>query len=218
MVFGGFSWINVLVAAILSSTPFAVNALSNCGDPYDQEHGPFDYRDSSYAVQLRQVETYHFYREVESAALQGRSRPTLVGDLDFALRHFPNHPRALVAMATYQMHLRRRSESDYLNELRTYRSAECYFERAKSFVPDDPNVHNSYGIYLHRKGDLDAALAEFKKAGGLSPENRATQYNLGLIYLAMKRYDESRHHAHRAYELGAANPALRNKLRAVGKW
>ena len=180
----------------------------SCGD-LQNAYGPFDYADPvAKADKLPIVETHHFTREVET--LQRGLSSTVAGDLDYTLRAFPNHYRALWSVALLQLR--------NPNALKSYRSADCYFDRAIRWRPQDGNVRMIHGMYMLKKGDLNAALASFTLAVNLMPENAEAHYNIGLLYVDMGKLDLAREHAQRAYALGYPLPGLRNMLRKRGAW
>ena len=189
--------------------PAANSADANCGPPNPNEDDYWHPRDDH----LKLVEQYHFGPEVEflRAPLKG-----LAANLDYTLRHFPNHPRALLAVSK----LERRLGGQY-PQLKTWtwhRSAECYFKRAIRLRPDDPNVYQLIAIDLHLKGSLDEALKAYKQAETLAPNSASNHYNLGLLYFDRENYDLAKTHAQKAYKLGYKLPGLREKLAQVGKW
>ncbi len=190
----------------------AVNAFA-CGDlrPPGQ-YGPFDYRVIS--GQIRHlVEDYHFTPDIELLR-RGNTSALPGGDLDYTLRAFPNSPRALLSV------------SRYVTKMKTERPpglrfvAECYYERAIRFVPDDPMPRLLYASYLRDRKRLAEARTQLDQAEGLrgDPTNFDFDYNLGLLYYDVGVYDKSVDAAKRAYALGAPLPALMNKLKASGKW
>jgi len=199
-------------------------AASQCGDPRDSGGvGPFDYRDPSNLRMRRTVEQHHFYALLERQALYGRgdlSLPRIGGDLDYTLRAFPNHHRALFATAVLQHRLREEAKERFAERLRfsRMRTAKCYFERALEFAPGDPNVYNAQAIFMHRVGRLDEALELFQKVVELEPESPEALYNLGLIHFAREEYDASYRAAKKAYEFGYAKPELRVRLQRKGAW
>lgn len=98
-------------------------------------------------------------------------------------------------------------------------SIECYFDRAIRFAPDDQVVRMLYGRYLSKQSGREAeAVVQLQKAVELAADNPFTQYNVGLIYVDMKRYDEALAQAHRAMALGMDRPELKQSLVSVGKW
>ena len=202
----------------LAFAPVAVQAQGSlgpatCGDlrPPGQ-YGPFDYRSVDSEIRHR-VEDYHFTPDVESTK-KGATGSSAGGDLDYTLRAFPNNPRALLAMSRYAL----RMKAERAPGLRF--TAECYFERAIRFVPNDPMPRLLYASYLRdrkRTGDMKVQLEEAEKLRG-DPSNFDFDFNLGMLYFDAGQYDKSLEAAKRAYALGAPLPALRNKLKAAGKW
>lgn len=180
----------------------------NCGD-LNNAYGPFDYTNPVHKRdKLPIVETHHFNTDVENL-VRGQSG-SVIGDLDYTLRAFPNHHRALYAVARYQLRVGRIGKP--------FRSAECYFDRAIRFKPNDGVVYMLYGIYLHRKGDLKQALEQYNHALALMPKSAEAHYNLGLLNVDLKDYQAARANALRADELGYPLPGLKNKLRKLGVW
>jgi tetratricopeptide (TPR) repeat protein len=199
--------LRLLSICIAWSLSWMVHAAEQCGS-LENGYGPFDYRVNK--GELGQVERFHFDAGVENLT-RGLSGP-LGGDLDYTLRAFPNHHRALQSMA-------RLSE-----RLKTWQPAgavypvPCYFERAARFRPDDSFVRLLYGNYLAKIGKPREALGQLHIAEKLMVENANLHYNLGLIYLSLKDYDRALQYAHRAYKLGWQLPGLRNMLQRAGKW
>lgn len=187
----------------------AAGARANC-DPYVRQSPGGDYTNPEDRQGLAIVEQFHFTPNVEHL-VRGESA-ALGGDIDYTLRHFPNHHRALAAMAK----LARRDKSAKPNGA-TYPVA-CYFERAIGFRPDDAIVRMIYGSYLLSAKQDEAALFQLREAARFSPENGTIHYNLGLLYAKKKDYAQANEHAGKAYELGFPLPGLRNKLVAAGQW
>lgn len=171
--------------------------------------GPWDYRTAS-PTRRDLIERFHFKRETET--LQGESVVGIAGDLAYTLRVFPNHPRALLAMADLGLR-----EKRSLPRGSPY-SVECWFERAMRFRPDDGQVRLVYGIALLKAGQVQAAITRLGEADKLTPNDPNVYYNLGLAYFDAKDYDKSLEYARKAYGLGFPLPGLRNKLQRVDKW
>ncbi|MDD5330480.1 MAG: tetratricopeptide repeat protein [Sulfuricella sp.] len=188
-----------------------VRAADGCGDLGAPDgEPPRDYRSSADKTALEVVERGHFTPEVESLT-KGHSAP-LGSDIDYTLRHFPNHHRALMAMA--KLGLREKSP----RAGNTRYSVECYFDRAMRFKPDDGVVRMIYGIYLSKLGNSGKAIEQLNEANKLQPDNANINYNLGMIYFQKKDYANARTYARKAYELGFPLPGLKEKLTAAGKW
>lgn len=201
----------ILCGAILVFGGSAARAqqMWACGD-LNNAYGPFDYRDPNPDHRLPQVEAHHFTNKVEMLR-SGETGP-VGGDIDYILRAFPNHPRALMAM----MNLSFKEKTDRPRGANF--PVECYFMRAERFRPDDMNVKMLYGIYLMKAGRLDDALKKLQEAASADSTDPNLWYNLGLAYFDLKRYDEALKYAHKAYALGFPLPGLRNLLQKAGKW
>lgn len=185
-------------------------AAPYCGD-LKNAYGPFDYRRrGEFAQNLYLVEMAHFTPEVEK--LISGNTGTIGGDLDYTLRAFPNHARALSSMARYAL----KSKSPKAGDLRW--TFECYFYRAISFQPDDPAPRSIYGAYLLRKGRTNDALEQLSEAVALAPDDPSANYNLGLGYFEKKDYDQAKLYAKKAYALGFPLQGLKTKLTSVKKW
>jgi Flp pilus assembly protein TadD len=75
-----------------------------------------------------------------------------------------------------------------------------------------------YGNHLLKTGQTDRATEQLKEAVSLQPDNATINYNLGLLYMQRKNYEEARAYAKKAYELGFPLPGLKNQLIQAGKW
>jgi tetratricopeptide (TPR) repeat protein len=184
-------------------------AMSACGS-LQNAFGPFDYRTAT-AQQRATVENFHFTPDVETLR-KGASSMRIGADLNYTLRVFPNHPRALLAM----MRLGERERKPTPNGA-AY-TVECYFARAIRFAPDDPSVRLLYGTFLLRSDKHQAAIEQLKLAEQYAGPDGNVYYNLGLAYFDLKDYGKARDYAKRAYELGFTLPGLKNKLQSVGQW
>ena len=206
-----------VAAGLLVMLPVAAGAqqIENCGSLLLNGSQPFDYTNPADHPRLEVVHYHHFTPEIEQLKGHnncGNNRCRLSGDIDFTLRHYPNHHRALVAMMNY--HFR---GYDELDRPMPY-TPNCYFDRALRFRPDDPVVRMIYGLYLHKTDRSSDALAQYRQAVSLAPESSEAHYNLGLMYVDLKMYALAREHAHRAYDLGYPLPGLRSKLERAGEW
>lgn len=201
------------LTVILALACLSAQARANgyCGD-LSNAFGPFDYRKaaSEYSHQQHLVESAHFTSDVEN--LVKGSTGSIGGDLDYTLRAFPNHHRALASVA--KLALRTKGPTG----IGLKYSFDCYFERALRFQPDDDAVHMIYGTYQFKRGHTAVAIEQLQSAVELNPDNASANYNLGLIYAQQKDYDKARQYAEKAYALDYPAQALKNKLIALGKW
>lgn len=198
-----------LLACALSTGAHAVTNLYACGD-LSNAFGPFDYR--VVAPNNREVvETHHFTPQVET--LRSGQSSYLGGDIDYTLRAMPNHPRALLSM----VRLGQKEKTDRTQG--SHFSVECYLDRAIRFAPDDPMPRLIYAMYLRplkRTAEMRQQLDEAIRLRG-EPTSSDLDYNAGLLYFELGDYDKAAAAAKRAYALGAPFPALKNKLKSVGK-
>lgn len=204
---------SLLRAFGLASSLAAVQAVSGqefsvCG-PIDVT-GAMDYRTAS-AQQHALVEGAHFTFNVES--LRRGNKQTAPGpDIDYTLRLFPNHHRALLSM----MNLGLRENRPQPHGSRY--TVECWMVRGERWRPDDGVVKMLYGTYLLRVGRRSEALSKLDAAEKLIKDDPGASYNLGLAYFGLERYDQALSCAHKAYAQNYPLPGLRNKLRMAGYW
>jgi tetratricopeptide (TPR) repeat protein len=211
----------ILVLSIVSASAFG----DECGSLANR-YGPFDYRSPTNREEyLPRVESSHFSDVTYSLALQGASNidymrhfefgatatntkknTALPSDIDYTLRAFPNHPKALYAMSEYQ----RRTGPPKPGA--NYRTAKCYFIRAIRFAPDDPTVHMLYGIYFHKRDKYKQALQQYKIAEKLDPEYAELMFNMGLLYFDMDDLEKAKHYSDKAIKLGYPLKGLQRKI------
>jgi tetratricopeptide (TPR) repeat protein len=201
-------WVIVALCAL----PFEAGAqelavVPGCG-PLKNAYGPFDYRDpSARKNNLPIVEEFHFTPDVEML-VRGQSGP-IIGDLNYTLRAFPNHWRALQAISRYSL------QGGHFPETQSIPSAECYFERAIAYVPDDGTVHAIYASYLLKRGDREGARKQYEEALRLEPNSAEINYTAGLFFLELGDLERAKQLAKVAYDAGYPLPGLRNKIAAT---
>lgn len=174
--------------------------------------GPFDYtrRHSIPAIKLSVVEKHHFNSVVESLA-GGMTSKGPYGDLNYTLRAWPNHPRALNSMSIFHFREKRMGR-----KLRP--PPECWFKRALSFSPKDATAHTLYGIYLHKSKKYKAAEKIYLKSLELDPDSTYANYNYGLFLVERKKYKKAKQHAKKVYARSFPLLGLKNKLKKAGHW
>lgn len=170
----------------------------------------YNYTDPADQGMIQTINANHFSENVETL-ISGQTA-TLQQDISFILNNAPNHHRALYAMA--RQHLRDKVDK-FPNE--SY-SAQCWFDRAMRFAPRDAVVRMIFGIYLHRYGLPEEAERRYNEAIALSPALGEAHYNLALLYVDQKRWDNALKSAHEAYRLGYPLPGVKQKLVAAGRW
>lgn len=200
----------LLAALLLAGAAGAALAKPYCGD-LQNAFGPFDYRVAAPADKSL-VERAHFTEEVEAGTAGKTSY--LGADLDYTLRAFPNHPRALATL----IRIARRSGPAAHSVPGAHYPTECYFERAVRWQADDAAVWSLYAQYLYVIGQDGKAMPMLQKALDLEPDNPTYNYNLGLIYAKKKQYDKALPLGQKAYAQGFPLPGLKQMLVNAGKW
>ncbi|WP_431051965.1 hypothetical protein [Roseateles sp. L2-2] len=185
-------------------------------------YGPFDYRQYKDAPQidpvtqqmspLQMVEGAHFIDTCE--ALVKCKRGTIGSDIDYTLRAFPNHHRALVAMMLYGDRVKRDQPPDALF------TVDCYFKRAIAWKADDVIVRLIYAGFLNGKGKTGPAKEQLDAANKLASagDNAFSVYNVGMVAMDLNEVDMAVEAARRAYGAGMTHPILRQRLIAINRW
>lgn len=174
--------------------------------------GPFDYLyRSALQKELNVVEGYHFTSDVESLR-KGKSGKIEL-DIDYTLRAFPNHHRALNAMIRYQQKIGRRE----VLRLRSIEipPAECYLQRAVNFSPTDATTHMLYAMHLRNLGEKQQARGMYETAHKLAPKDLQIQYNFALLLVDLDELDTAQELADTIYGQGYPLPGLKRKLEAA---
>ena len=188
--------------------------IESCGPlrEVQTEGGRIDYRlkDSSPLVKkgVSDLDRYHTSlaaRELGSGSLYR----SVMDNLDFTLRHSPNHHQALQVLIQYDK---------AGGKAWDFPQIECYLSWAKEFAADDPDVWLLGGYYFWTKKKIPDAEAWYRRAVELNPDSADAHYNLGLLYVQKADYEQALEHAHAAYARGYPLPGLRTKLEKVGRW
>lgn len=193
----------ILLISTISSN---LQATSYCGELNNVN----DYKDSAKKEFLATVEQHHFTPNVEN--LRYGNSSTLGGELNYTLMMFPNHHRALAAFG--KLSLRDKT----LKPAGAKYSVWCFFDRAIRYKPNDAVVRMLFGNYLLKAGEADKATEQLQIAVNLQPEDATINYNLGLLYMQKKNYEQAKIYAKKAYELDFPLPGLKNQLIKAGKW
>ncbi|SFU46160.1 tetratricopeptide repeat protein [Nitrosospira multiformis] len=197
------------VTAIIISAVFTnVQAAPHCGE-LTTAYGPYDYTNADHRKKLGVVEQFHFTPNIEKL-IKGEN--LLGDDIHYTLAASPNHHRALDSMA--QLSFKEKN----IRPAGAKYSIHCYFERAIRFKPSDAMVRMVYSKYLIKAGHPKEAAEQLQIAVDLQPEDPTINYNVGLLYLKQKNYEQAKTYAKKAYELGFPLPGLKNQLKQAGKW
>lgn len=193
---------NVLADGDLTSCPAVIK--HGAGVP------PFDYQEADKRVLMIPIERRHFYRDVEMVNSTTATR--FLPDVRYMLDISPNHHRALQSMVRVAI----QTKSSHLPGL-TY-SVDCYLQRAIDFSPRDVVPQMIMGQYLASQGKPSEALKVLLETEKQVPADANLAYNIGLLLVDLKRYNEALEYAHRAYRGGFPLPGLRDKLKRAGVW
>lgn len=153
---------------------------------------------------LSAVERHHLPQAREKARWKNPSYAWT--DVNFILRHFPNHPDALMLAIDLSF---KSNDMRHVKEL---------FEKAVLFDPEPAAPWVIYGLFYHRHGQLSEAVKRYLEALKRDPDLAEAHYNLGLAYFKLKQYEAANQAAQKAYALGYPLPGLRRQLKRVDKW
>jgi tetratricopeptide (TPR) repeat protein len=190
-----------LLAAEAAAKPYC-GALEN-------GYGPYDFRQTN-PEQRKIVEDFHFTEQVEHG-IRGNTG-SLGADLDYTLRVYPNHVRALDTL----VRLAPRARGGQLHG--TKFPLECYFERAVRFQPSDGAAWALYARYLYAVGQEGRALPMLEQAVQVEPDNPTLNYNYGLALAKRKQYAAALPYAQKAYAKSFPLPGLKQMLVTAGQW
>lgn len=198
----------------------AIQAAPNeqCAPLVKNKNGPpYDYNDPSSIAKerLKLAEGAHFTHSVRTGVAGNAG--SLIGDLDFVLSVFPNHPYALSVMADVQQRPGF-SRQHRLRKDQFYPTLDCYFQRAVQISPSDPATYVVMAIFEHKRKNYNAAKNYYLRAIEVKPETAEAHYNLGLLLVTIDDLKGALKHAHQAYALGHPLPGLREKLKRKGVW
>lgn len=205
----------LLLLAVLATAEAHANGMDGC-PTLRHGYGPYDYRTAT-KEQLLLVEGAHFFPNVENLRENtphpNRGYIVVPGnEIDYTLRAFPNHHRALMAASKLAL----RDKVDKPSGLKA--TVDCYFKSALNFREDDSYVPLIYGIHLAKKGRMTEAIEYFDRAKALGDDSPNLHYNLGLAYYQVKRYQDALDSAHKAYAEGFPLMGLKNLLMKSGHW
>ena len=119
--------------------------------------------------------------------------------LEKALAAQPENENALSSMAliAWQFH------NDRAKAVELFRKTLAVHSETDSF---SASVHSNLGSVYGEMGDYLSAIAQFKQAIGISPQNPEYYTNLANAYGAAGRYDEARAEAEAALQIAPGNP------------
>ncbi|MCQ8103101.1 hypothetical protein NP590_03185 [Methylomonas sp. SURF-2] len=211
----------ILITTLIPTVTAAANSAPWVGQTLQglpctggaQGYGPFDYTKLEDKQNLPIVEHSHFSADVENH-IKGIGG-YVPADLDYTLRAFPNHHRALLSVIRYKFKL----TNKLLTENRELLSpVECYLQRAIKFSPQDSASYALYGYYLHKIGHLTESSTIYQKALEIDNDNPKIAYSLSLLLIDMKEYERALKYAKIAYKNKKTPESLKLKLKNIGIW
>jgi len=129
-------------------------------------------------------------------------------DLEYVLRHVPNHPEALQKMISFVDEYIKKTPDD-VNE---------WFDKAVDWNPMEPNTRVLYGIHFYKIKEYEKAEEQFQAAISLDEKHVEAHYNYGLLLLKMGKLEEAKKHAKFAYDNNYPLPGLQNLLAKLKHW
>ena len=198
----------LLAVSVALVTPHAQAAVE-C-EPFKWQEELLDVTAAKDLLRITQIESHHFDADTENL-IRGITG-SIGADIDFLVRYSPNHHRGLAALV--RLALKEKTAKPGGVQI----PVECYLLRAFEFKPADAEVQKIYGTYLARLNRDDEALAMFKRAEKLVPEDPVVAYNIGLLLTDRRDFEQARAYAKKAYAGGLQLPGLRDKLARQGQW
>ena len=204
------AWLMPIEVAAQNAAPWVGSSLAGIRcQGGGQGYGPFDYlQRSAYPKELNLVEGAHFTADVEN--LVRGNAGSLQGDLDYTLRAWPNHHRALNSMMRYQRSLGKDPSS--LSAQASVPSIECYLQRAIAFSPEDATTKMLMAMHLHYKRFYSRAKETYETAMQAAPNDLQIKYNYALLLVDMKEYVRARQLAKEIYDQEFPLLGLQRKL------
>jgi tetratricopeptide (TPR) repeat protein len=185
-----FIYSNNLHATPIGHAPWVGVNLSGIPCRGDSENfGPFDYlQRHTLVAELGIVEKYHFGPQVEQlvGGMRTGEAQSVLSDIHYTLKAWPNHHRALNSVIQYQL-----IQAKGKKNLR-FPPAECYLERAIKFSPKDATTHMLYANLLQRTGHKKRALEFYEKALTLKPKGVQIKYNFALLLVDLKKFERAK--------------------------
>ena len=84
-------------------------------------------------------------------------------------------------------------------------------------VPETADVHNDLGIAFASRGQIDAAIAEFRNALALDPNSAATHWHLGAALAERGALQEAQEHLRTSVHLDPSNLEAAHDLESVAR-
>lgn len=181
----------------------------------DSPIGHFDYTNAAHKVKhLEIVEKHHFTKEIR-LLIKGKSS-SIPAEIDYTLRAWPNHHKALNSLMYYrfinQYDIVKGNKPNLISPL------ECYFQRAINFSSKDATSSLLYAIFLKKIKKFNEADKYYQRAIAIRPDELLIRYNYGLFLFKIKKYEQAMSQARVIYRNEFSQMKLKQKLVASGHW
>ena len=90
-----------------------------------------------------------------------------------------------------------------LSELRRYRETLPLLDKSIQSDPKDYNTRFFYGVMLQKVGQLNQAVAQYREASAINPQESAPHSNSGLVYYLLGNNAQAQQTWEKAIELGS---------------
>lgn len=165
---------------------------------------------------IKRVENVHFQSDMKALNLRRFPVERLTGEFVYTLRVFPNHPEALHAMSRLEKLAGGKLPQNAITPFTPKISADCFFDRAVRFRPQDVHVRFMLAIHLHDRRRLSEARESYAEAEKLGLDTANFYYNYGLLLTDLKEWESARDYARKAYAAGFTFDGLRRRLERAG--
>jgi len=215
-----------ILAVLLTLSGQAHSSALECGELKNfSDIGPWDYADPSSSVptgadpmgRIKRVENVHFKPAMQMLDLKQFNIERLTGEIHYTLRVFPNHPRALYAMSRLERLAGGKLPQNGITPFTPRITADCFFDRALRFRPNDKNVRKVHAMHLQQRGKLKEALAEYEQAELGGEQSADLYYNVGLLHTDLNNWEKAYEYGIKAQNQGFMLPALKQRLEKVGR-
>lgn len=156
----------------LPEAHFALGYVYEMKDDWDKEEGAMR------RVLLLNPNHAHGHDSLGDVYYHRDQLEDAIAEYETALRLDPFHPRAPIQLAaTYE-------------KAGQYRAAIAQLQRTSELLPDFDWTWIYLGDLHHSRGNYEQALQAYQRALAIDPSNIDSKVGLGLIYAAMRRFEE----------------------------
>lgn len=204
-----YRYFELKIIIIILFTCSSINAQDQIDDRGvgENNHNYFAVRQSSYLQNLlKNVESNHIDRVHDNPnGVYGYIRDgrldDAIADLDFALRKFVNHPRALILLGLVAK-LKKKSALPI-----------PYYKKALKLYPRYALTHAQYGMYLAEIGYIQHGINRLKKAIKIDPNLKIAYVFIAKAYYKNGNLKLAQQAADKAKALGYRGEIFEKKIK-----